>query len=534
MKNHPTLTPDQIATIATRAKKDPAWYIHNFVKVLDKSTKEWVQFRLWPDQTNYINKLHNHDRIVVLKARQVGLTSASLAYVLWYAQMEPNTLTLLLSIGDREAMDLINPRLISMYDKLPGYCKIPLKSNNDHEIEFNNNSRILSLPTNRGDSYTANIVIMDEIDLIMNQDKALRAVEPAVADGGKLVLLSRADKSRPNTPFKNVFRSAMEGENTYQPIFIPWWGRPDRSQEFYDNQVTDSLSKNGSLDYVHEQYPATPEEALAPRSLDKRLAAEWLLKCQGGRKAVEPDDMPTFPGITIYNPPIEDHKYVMGCDPAQGNPNSDDSTIVVMDVETGEEVANVRGKIEPSTIAEYLVTIGGYYNDAAAMIEANNHGLGVIDAVKDHRHIRILRGSSNPPSQHYGWWSNRRTKTILYDIVAECCRDQHVLINDSETYLQLAHLDGNTLLAPSGEHDDLADAFALACAGREQLGSSGKRQAPKVVKTPQKSAFTEATMTGIDEEEPKSTQRRNRKSSKPWANRGRKSRNRNPNLFGKR
>jgi hypothetical protein len=31
---------------------------------------------------------------------------------------------------------------------------------------------------------------------------------------------------------------------------------------------------------------------------------------------------------------------------------------------------------------------------------------------------------------------------------------------------QLASIDGNTLRAPPGEHDDRADAYALACVGR--------------------------------------------------------------------
>lgn len=34
------------------------------------------------------------------------------------------------------------------------------------------------------------------------------------------------------------------------------------------------------------------------------------------------------------------------------------------------------------------------------------------------------------------------------------------------TYTQLASVDGSTLRAPAGQHDDRADAFALACTAR--------------------------------------------------------------------
>jgi hypothetical protein len=38
------------------------------------------------------------------------------------------------------------------------------------------------------------------------------------------------------------------------------------------------------------------------------------------------------------------------------------------------------------------------------------------------------------------------------------------------SYVQLTSIDGSTLRAPDGEHDDRADAFALACAGRPTAG----------------------------------------------------------------
>jgi hypothetical protein len=41
-----------------------------------------------------------------------------------------------------------------------------------------------------------------------------------------------------------------------------------------------------------------------------------------------------------------------------------------------------------------------------------------------------------------------------------------VLVHSLATLTQLASIDGSTLRAPEGEHDDRADALALACAAR--------------------------------------------------------------------
>jgi hypothetical protein len=48
--------------------------------------------------------------------------------------------------------------------------------------------------------------------------------------------------------------------------------------------------------------------------------------------------------------------YCLGGDPAEGNPNSDPSALMVLDVETGEEMANLVGRIEPTTLAMYFTT----------------------------------------------------------------------------------------------------------------------------------------------------------------------------------
>jgi hypothetical protein len=54
---------------------------------------------------------------------------------------------------------------------------------------------------------------------------------------------------------------------------------------------------------------------------------------------------------------------------------------------------------------------------------------------------------------------------MLYDRCADALRNGEVVLHAFATHGQLASIDGSTLRAPEGEHDDRADAFALACAG---------------------------------------------------------------------
>src|SRR5262245_47062333 len=176
----------------------------------------------------------------------------------------PAAEVLLFSRRDDEATDLLAHRLRGMYDRLPAWLKVrSFVVDNDHEWQLSNGSRALAFPTTAGDSYTATLAVVDEADLVPDLDRLMRAVKPTVDGGGRMVLLSRADKTRPESPFKRVYRAARQGQNDWHPVFAPWQADPRRDAAWYERQRADVLARTGSLDDLHEQYPASEAEALS-------------------------------------------------------------------------------------------------------------------------------------------------------------------------------------------------------------------------------------------------------------------------------
>ena len=97
-------------------------------------------------------------------------------------------------------------RLRGMYDRLPPWLKVQgFLTDNDHEWALSNGSRALAFPTTAGDSYTATLAVVDEADLCPDLDRLMRAVKPTIDGGGRMVLLSRSDKSRPQSAFKRMY-----------------------------------------------------------------------------------------------------------------------------------------------------------------------------------------------------------------------------------------------------------------------------------------------------------------------------------------
>ncbi len=458
-----TLTEQEKCREILKCQRSPAYFLDQHCQVYDATKAQWIPFKLWREQFRVLETIQSNRLVIILKARQLGLTWLVLGYVLSLLLFKPGAMVLLFSRRDDEAVDLLKNRLHGMYDRLPDWLKVgAFKVDNDHEWQLSNFSRVMAFPTTAGDSYSATLAVVDEADLVPDLGSLMNAVKPTIDGGGQMILLSRADKTKPQSPFKRIYQAAKQRLTEWVPVFLPWDVRPDRDAAWYEAQKADILHRTGSLDDLHGQYPASDVEALAPRSLDKRLAPEWLRQCYVEAAPVElPAGAPAIPGLVVYALPEPDREYVIGADPAEGNPTSDESALEVLDKLTGEEVAVLAGRFQPSTFAAHIDVIGMWYNQAPVMCERNNHGHAVLLWLRDHSRLRRLAGFD----RREGWLSSSKGKALLYDGLADALRNREAVVHGFDTFVQLASIEGATLRAPEGEHDDLATAFALACQG---------------------------------------------------------------------
>jgi hypothetical protein len=133
----------------------------------------------------------------------------------------------------------------------------------------------------------------------------------------------------------------------------------------------------------------------------------------------------------------------------------------VLDRQSGEEAAALAGKFQPAVLGAHIDALGRWYNRADVMAERNNHGHAVLLWLGDNSKLCRLSGLDRQP----GWLSSSKGKTLLYDSCADAFRERETVLHSFATFTQLAGIEGATLRAPEGEHDDRADSYALACAG---------------------------------------------------------------------
>jgi predicted phage terminase large subunit-like protein len=257
-----------------RCRRDPVYFLVTFCTIYDATRGEWVPFVLWPSQEASVNFIHKNKLVVALKARQVGWSWMVLGFALWLMLFHPAATVLVFSKREEESKYLLSDlRLRGMFARLPAWIKELAGGVVDDAATswgFGNGSVIKAFPTTAGDSYTATLAIVDEAALCPDLGRLMRSVKPTIDGGGRMILLSRANKDEPDGEFAKMYRAARAGSSPWKSCFMPWHSRPDRDAAWYEAQRQDVLQRTGSLHDLREQYPDTDDEAM-----ERRTGSEW-------------------------------------------------------------------------------------------------------------------------------------------------------------------------------------------------------------------------------------------------------------------
>jgi hypothetical protein len=252
--------------------KDMVYFISEYVYIEDKTSPTGIcKFNLWPEQKRAIWEIEREQFLILLKARQLGMTCLVLAWVLWKLLTQKGYLVLVISKRDTPDAKELSNRMQVMLRHLPlwlirsekdkeGWNGLTWKAN-DHEAEIirpdGEDSRLLMLSSSpdTAHSFTANVIILDEWAYHPDAEEIWTGAYPTInrADfSGKVIGLSTGKR---NTLFEKMWNDAKKGINSFKTIFLPWWADPRRTKEWYE------MSKANFPNKYRSQYPATEDDA---------------------------------------------------------------------------------------------------------------------------------------------------------------------------------------------------------------------------------------------------------------------------------
>jgi len=259
--------------------QNPAQFFADCVSVpsqgiLDVDGKGKVKFELFDYQLETLKTFVDRRYVIVLKARQLGLTTLADAYALWLLLFRPGSNILLVS-KDQPTADKALDLLKFMFRFLPAWMgpRIPeLEVDSAREMVWRHpsglKSRIVSRPATKtvGAGETATLVMWDEAALASYQDESLRSLMPTTDAGGSMIVFSTA-RGGHNT-FARLYRDAEAGRSEFAPVFHPWHvsrlmnkhagtgKKPDMG--LYEGRRLQMADKPWQF---YAEYPSDPDEA---------------------------------------------------------------------------------------------------------------------------------------------------------------------------------------------------------------------------------------------------------------------------------
>lgn len=229
-----------------------------------------IPFRLWPAQREALDAIERDPQVIILKARQLGISWLCIAYALWLCLFHENKLVMVFSKDQDSANEMIR-RAKGIYQRVASK-PAALTIDNVTTIGWSNGSRIKSFAATEdaGSSYTASLTLIDEFAKMRYADALYTSVKPTIADGGKMIILGTARGE--GNPFHKLWAAAEQRLNQFTPLFLPWTARPDRTPEWYAAAERDAISSA----HHKQEYPAVPDEAFQSVGEDRFLPSMAL------------------------------------------------------------------------------------------------------------------------------------------------------------------------------------------------------------------------------------------------------------------
>ena len=427
-------------------------------------------------------------RNIVLKARQMGITTWIAGKFFLRTILQPGTVTVLVA-HTQEAAEQIFRIVRRFLDHLPeslrsGDLKTAKATARRIVIPALDSEYLVETAGDRNAGRGMTITNLHCTELARwpgDTAEILGGLLATLAPQGELVM-----ESTPNGASGCFWKEWQEAEETGAiRHFFPWW----LEEAYVSTPVEEDsltaierqlIAEHGltlaQIGYrrqiqrnfrglARQEYAENPDECfLASGSCIFDIAAiERRL-----REVRDPVETRHNGGLRIWLPRQEGRSYLVAVDPAGGGSNGDYCAIEVIDLATGLQCAEREQHLNPLESAQAAVELAREYQGALLVVERNNHGSGVLAHLQSSwRYDRLYRDADGQPGFLTGP-VNRPVMLGRLDAVLvanpECFNSQR-LLHECRSFVR--HASGR-VEAQAGEHDDCVMAMAIALAVREE------------------------------------------------------------------
>jgi hypothetical protein len=448
---------EQIAEIL-RCGKDPVYFMKKYVKI-QHMLRGLIPFETYDFQDECVASFEKNRFNIVLKSRQLGLSTVTAAYATWFAIFKKDKNILVIATKLQTAMNFIKKVKI-MLEGLPNWLLLTKYEPTKQSIRFHNGSNITAIPTSpdAGRSEALSLLIVDEAAFIRDFEDIWTGLYPTLSTGGNAIIIST-----PNGVGGQYYRLWMEGEtkqNEFNTIKLPWYVHPEHDEEWFVKETRNLSKRSISQEFLCD-FISSGDTFLQSKDLESiRESIKNPIEKAGPQS-----------GVWVWRRPESGKKYVISADVARGDAG-DFSAFHVIDNENCEVVAEFMGKLPPDKFADLLFEWGKKYNDALLCPEQNTFGYFTCVKLRDEGYPRLYyQGAtgdlfefrSSNPDAIPGFSTQQKSRTQILAKLEELIRNSIVKVYSQRLYDQLQAFiwNGNRAQAAKDAHDDLIMSLAI-------------------------------------------------------------------------
>ena len=456
-----------------KCAQDPVYFLKKYA-VIQHPIQGKIPFSLYEFQEKSLVDFNEHNYNVILKARQLGISTLTAGYALWMMTFQSDKNILVIATKQDTAKNLVT-KVRVMHANLPKWLKQMCVEDNKLSLRYKNGSQVKAVSSKEeaGRSEALSLLILDEAAFIEKIDQIWTSAQQALATGGRCITLSTPNGV--GNWFHRTWMDAEDSVNKFNYIRLHWSLHPDRGSEWREEQdklLGPSLAaQECDCDFITsgqtvidgtilEEYRNTQvQEPIEKRGIDSNL---W-----------------------IWEPANYGKDYIVSADVSRGD-GSDFSALHVIEVEGLEQVAEYKGRLSTRDFGNLCVNVATEYNDALLVIENNNIGWATIQQAIDRDYQNLFYTSKDlkyvdtkyQMSNKYriaernmvpGFTMSMKSRPLVIAKLEEFFREKSVIVKSQRLVDELFVFIYNGIKAEAmvGYNDDLVLSFSIGLWVRE-------------------------------------------------------------------
>jgi hypothetical protein len=422
-----------------KCMNDPVYFMKKYC-MIQHPVRGRTTFNLYPFQEKVLTYFKNNDYNIVLKSRQLGISTLVAGYSLWLMIFHKDKNVLVIATKQDTAKNLVT-KVRFMYDNLPSWLQIKTVEHNKLSLRLSNGSQIkaVSAAGDAGRSEALSLLVIDEAAFIEENkiDDIWTSAQQTLSTGGHAIILSTPNGV--GNFFHRMWVKAEMGENNFLPVKLPWKVHPERNQDWRDEQDKllgpkeaaqecdcDFMSSGTNvfdMDLVQWYEKAYTKEPLERRGMGQNY---W-----------------------IWEYPDYSRDYAVLADVARGD-GADYSTFHVLDIESLTQVAEFKGQLGTKDFGNMLCAVGAEWNNALLVIDNASMGWATIQQILDKEYENIYYSIKDDTGniEHYignsydlldkskltpGFTISSKNRPLIISKLDSYLRDKAIIINSKRT-----------------------------------------------------------------------------------------------------